>query len=265
MNLPHPQFPRISHSDTVEDLATSLQTSPGVMLVGRSLVPEYLKMFGLDLNSLSKDTRIMDIASGVASFGVEMRERGFNVTSVDPLYALTASEIRSKAEPFLTDWSKKFSSPDSFTTVDGAPPAWLVKNPLEEIATPGQMLRIREAGLQKFIEDFEKDKGTHYIASSLPELIDLEGAYGLILCGNYLMAYTSQNLDLTVNSIKSMSQHLSKNGEIRIYPGGSAFEGVEENLKEALYQAGLHLEVIPSEHRFVKGWDAMYRITKIKL
>ncbi|MCB0336118.1 MAG: hypothetical protein KDD62_07420, partial [Bdellovibrionales bacterium] len=84
-------------------------------------------------------------------------------------------------------------------------------------------------------------------------------------CGNFLMAYTSKNLEMTIASIETLAQRLSDKGQIRIYPGGSAFERIEAELQEALFRKGLHLDVVPSEHRFVKGWDAMYRITKMSL
>ena len=260
----HPEQNRRGPDDP-SDLAAQLQRSPQVMLVGRGLEPEYRLMFDLDLSTLAKDTKILDVASGVASFNADMRARGFNnITSVDPIYALPLEQILKAADTFLADFQTKFSNPEvSYQSKDGADPAWLVNSPISEIDTPSKLLAVRRNSLESFSADFRARGDEAYVRSQLPNLNGVRGQYDLILCGNFLMAYTRENVEMTVASIERMAELLSPKGQIRIYPGGEAFREVEETIRQRLFEKNIFLESKKSQHSFVKGWDCMYEITKI--
>ena len=62
---------------------------------GRSF-DEYVRMFALTGDDLRRS--VLDCAAGPSSFQAELRRRGGSVVSVDPVYTLTADEIRSRVE-----------------------------------------------------------------------------------------------------------------------------------------------------------------------
>ena len=64
-----------------------------VVPFGRSL-EEYRRMFSLSANDLKK--RIVGVGDGPASFNAEMNELGNRVTSIDPVYVFSATEIEGQ-------------------------------------------------------------------------------------------------------------------------------------------------------------------------
>jgi hypothetical protein len=62
---------------------------------GRSF-DEYVGMFGLTATDLQG--RILGCGDGPASFNAVATERGYRVTSADPLYVFTADQIRRRIE-----------------------------------------------------------------------------------------------------------------------------------------------------------------------
>ena len=57
---------------------------------------EYISFFGLD--DIDLDTRILDCASGPASFNAEMTAANYKITSIDPLYQFSAEEIAIRVD-----------------------------------------------------------------------------------------------------------------------------------------------------------------------
>ncbi len=57
---------------------------------------EYISFFGLD--DIDLDTRILDCASGPASFNAEMTAAIYKITSIDPLYQFSAEEIANRVD-----------------------------------------------------------------------------------------------------------------------------------------------------------------------
>jgi len=251
------------------DLAETLCRLSQVMIVGRGLDPEYKAMFDLPIATLPKDTAILDVAGGVSSFTAEMRTLGFTrVHSADPIYALPLADISNTARQALRGWSEKYANMDhsfGLRSSNGSRPAWLVDDPLPEIDTPGKLLKIREGSLNLFETDYARHQREAYFPQKLPELSGITGPYRYVLCANYLNAYTVNDIDGTVRAMARMADLLDTNGEVRVYPGGKAFQSIEQQLRDGLFRRNLSLEVRPSAHRFVVGWDAMCVITRARL
>lgn len=71
-----------------------------VVPFGRSL-DEYQKMFNLSEADLA--THILGVGDGPASFNAEMLKQGHVVTSLDPLYDLSAKEIEAQFDRIVDD------------------------------------------------------------------------------------------------------------------------------------------------------------------
>jgi hypothetical protein len=66
-----------------------------IVIWGRSF-EEYRRMFGLSHGDRSG--RILGCGDGPASFNAEATAAGFDVVSVDPIYAASGDEIRRQVE-----------------------------------------------------------------------------------------------------------------------------------------------------------------------
>lgn len=255
-----------SHLNDIRLAIPSHEDVQEVMLVGRSLDPEYRLMFNFDVTSVRRDLRILDIAAGVSSFTFELRDCGFrNAFAVDPVYARSAEQIREHALGVMNDWVRRFPNPNEAydAKANKAAGDWVVPVPLPQIDTPQKMFDSRIEATEAFLMRFTqlRDSGV-CLPGRLPELEDVTGCFDLILCGNYLVAYTADDPEYTVASIRRMADLLSDDGEIRIFPAGSAFAKLEQRLVQDLKRVGLALTTRPSAHRFVRGWDAMYVIRR---
>lgn len=242
-----------------EKLVNSLAEND-IMFVGRSLSPEYITMFELDLTAL-QGKRILDVAAGPASFTCEMCAMGFDVTAADKLYTYSPQDILTIAQRELTAAMSQYEE-DCFQ-VNGEPVSWLVDNPLPEINAPSKMLKIRQESIRLFIDDYEADQNRaqkRYLPLELPDTAILGSQlYDVILLGNLLFAYSNNEgygYDFHLSTIRALASHLRPEGEIRVYPFGdeNAFDFPFETLFEDLANVGIRSKVQESRHRFVKGW-----------
>ena len=64
-----------------------------VVPCGRSL-DEYIKMFHLSSEDLQQ--RILGVGDGPASFNAEGTAKGYNLTSIDPIYQFDGAEIKHR-------------------------------------------------------------------------------------------------------------------------------------------------------------------------
>ncbi len=141
---------------------------------GRTL-REYQSMFGLDLEAL-RGKRVLDVASGPASFAAEAADLDIEVVCCDPRYALDPVELRADGErgiEFTRLAYEHFPAPLSkrfYTDID-------------DTIAHGQR------ALDHFAADFEQHRNGRYIAASLPEIPLPSRSFDLVLCANFLILY----------------------------------------------------------------------------
>lgn len=173
-----------------------------VVPFGRSL-DEYQKIFNLSEEDLSKN--ILGVGDGPASFNVGMLKRGYAVTSLDPLYGLSAVEIESQFYCVVDDIIKQVkSTPENWVWTFHKSPEDLRKN--------------REEALKDFLDDYELGKQQNrYRIGELPHLLGIEnGAYDLALCSHFLFLY-SDHFDCEFH-LTSIQEMLRVATEIRVFP-----------------------------------------------
>ncbi len=124
-------------------------------------------MFDLALEDL--DGKILDCAAGPASFNAEATQKGYRVTSCDPLYRYTAEEISNRID-------------ETYDTVVTGAKANRDRYVWEEIGSPEHMGEARMAAMRRFLEDFPPglEKG-RYRADKLPSLGFGESEFDLAL------------------------------------------------------------------------------------
>ncbi|MGB0384579.1 MAG: SAM-dependent methyltransferase [Ardenticatenaceae bacterium] len=213
---------------------------------GRSL-DEYVSMFDLTDEHLSQ--RILGCADGPASFNSEMKQRGHQVISCDPVYHFSAAEIARRIdETYDHIMSQVQKSKQDYV--------WGV------IPSPAELGRVRMAAMQTFLADYAlgKQEG-RYLAESLPHLPFANKQFDLALCSHFLFLYSQQlSLAFHLAAIQEMCR-VAK--EVRIFPLLDLHCNPSPHRKPttlALRQAGWHLEIRNVPYEFQRGGNAMMRI-----
>ncbi len=143
-----------------------------VVPFGRSF-DEYQKIFNLSDVDLSKN--ILGVGDGPASFNAEMLQKGYAVTSLDPLYALSGKEIEQQFYRVVDDVIQQVK-----TTSDNW--VWTYHK------SPDNLRINRENALKIFLKDYDSGKPQRrYRIGELPELHGIEDqSYDLALCSHFL-------------------------------------------------------------------------------
>ena len=168
---------------------------------GRSY-EEYLRMFALTEVDLGQ--RILGCADGPAAFNTVLTQRGGQVTSVDPLYAFTESQIRDRIaatyDPILQQLQQ--SQADYMWTA---------------IASVEALGRLRMAAMTQFLADYETGKQAgRYLAGSLPNLPFEDHHFDLALVSHFLWLY-SDHLSCQFHQ-QSLRELLRIAHEVRLFP-----------------------------------------------
>lgn len=179
-------------------MAMKLET---IVPFGRSL-DEYIKMF--NLTDVDLKQRILGVGDGPASFNAEATQLGYTVTSIDPIYAFSGTEILNRFNAVVDDIidQVKASSNDWI---------WSYHH------SPDDLRKNRVKALHIFIKDYDVGKAEErYLIGALPDLTLLNRAYDLVLCSHFLFLYSEQ-LDYQFH-LDSIQEMLRVSREVRLFP-----------------------------------------------
>ncbi len=172
-----------------------------VVPFGRSL-DEYTKMFNLSAKDLQK--RILGVGDGPASFNAEGTAKGYDITSIDPIYQFAGVEIKQRFDAVVDNIiNQVIATPNNWVWSYHKNPEALKDN------------RIKT--LEIFLQDYQQGKQEgRYLAQELPDLDFAEQSYDLALCSHFLFLYSDQlNQDFHVAAIQEI---LRVSREVRIFP-----------------------------------------------
>ncbi len=163
---------------------------------------EYIRMFKLTASDLQ--LKILDCASGPASFNVEMTDQGYQVISCDPIYQFTAEEIAQRIQ-------------NTYPTVINGVRANFEQYIWTNIKSPEELGKVRIAAMEKFIKDFPLGFSQgRYITSELPDLPFHNSQFDLALCSHFLFAYSDHfSGEFHINALRELCRVA---GECRIFP-----------------------------------------------
>ena len=213
---------------------------------GRSF-DEYVAMFHLTAEDLDK--RILGCGDGPASFNAVMRGAGRKIVSVDPLYALSAEQIRGRIE-------MAYSTIIQQLTTNQASYVWT------SIASPEHLGRIRMEAMAAFLDDYEQ--GTtegRYLPWKLPDLSFQDQQFDLCLCSHLLFTYSEQlSADFHEKAILEMCRVAR---EVRIFPlldmGGKLSPHVDP-VRQCLRRNGYQPQIESVDYEFQRGGNEMLRV-----
>ncbi|MEO0013317.1 MAG: hypothetical protein RLZZ535_1706 [Cyanobacteriota bacterium] len=180
-----------------------------VVPFGRSL-DEYMKMFNLSSEDLQQ--RILGVGDGPASFNAEGTAKGYNITSIDPIYQFDGAEIKQRFDEVVDNIIEQIiATPNNWV--------WSYHQ------NPQELKASRIKTLEVFLQDYQLGKQENrYLAQELPNLDFADQTYDLALCSHFLFLYSAQcdpkgkrmlNRDFHVAAIQEM---LRVSPEVRIFP-----------------------------------------------
>ena len=168
---------------------------------GRSF-DEYQTMFMLKSSDLQKD--ILGCGDGPAAFNHQLSTRGGRVTSIDPIYAFSAAQIKTRIDEIYDEVLSQVSN-------NKADFVW------KNIKSVAELAQIRMQAMNDFLTDYEHGKQQgRYLAGALPTLDFENEQFDLALCSHFLFLYSEHfSLDQHIKSVLELCR-VAK--EVRIYP-----------------------------------------------
>lgn len=211
------------------------------------LFSEYVGMFGLTEGDLRKN--ILGCGDGPASFNAEATAMGYRVTSVDPIYVMTAAEIEQRVnETWQEILTQMRGNMDAYV--------WTKFNSLDEVRD------ARLSAMRRFIADVEQGKREgRYIDASLPHLPFEDGSFDLALCSNFLFMYSDHlSTEFHIVAVQEMCRVAR---EVRVFPLLDLANRESVHLAPviaAMETQGYRVERVPVDYEFFLGANKMLRV-----
>jgi ubiquinone/menaquinone biosynthesis C-methylase UbiE len=217
-----------------------------IFVWGRS-TEEYIRMFSLTPQDLA--LKILDCASGPASFNAEMTRKGCKVVSCDPIYKLTSSEIAQRIQ-------------EACQPIMDVVQANINNFVWQTIQSPKQLEKIRMAAMQAFIEDFSLGiQERRYVAAQLPILPFADQQFDLALCSHFLFLYSDHfSEDFHLASIVEMCRVAQ---ETRIFPIVNTSGAPSPYLQPVINQLnnlGYKVQIRQVSYEFQKGANTLLQV-----
>ncbi|MCY8235470.1 class I SAM-dependent methyltransferase [Priestia endophytica] len=171
----------------------------GVAMTCRSY-EEYEKMFDLKMEQF-KAEKVLDVAAGASPFTASAYRKGYDAYAVDPLYNLSAREMRKHGEEEIQEASRKLKK-GAHTLL------WDSYKTLEEHD------KIRRNSFSLFMEQYmQNEKDQRFFHGALPHLPFSDQTFSLLLCNHFLFLYEAQfDFNFHVTAMKEMIRVTKKGG-----------------------------------------------------
>lgn len=212
---------------------------------GRTL-NEYKNMFNLTDEDINKN--IVSFGDGPASFNTEMNELQKSVTSIDPIYQFSTSQIKLRIEETRTIVMQQ-----------------VVKNKFNfswsSIKNPKALEKMRLNAMSNFLLDFKTGKEQNrYIFHSLPQQTQFkDDTFELGLSSHFLVLYDNLGIEFHINSITEMLRICK---EVRIFPLLNLNSEKSNVLDDIIsfFESNYTISIEKVAYEFQKGGNKMMRI-----
>lgn len=216
---------------------------------GRSFA-EYKAMFCLSDDELQ--SKILGCSDGPASFNAELTEQGGSVTSIDPVYQFSSSQLENRI-------SEVYDEVLSQVRLNQTEFIW------DTIPSVEALGETRMAAMRQFLADYEAGKKEQrYIEASLPTLPFNDKQFDIALCSHFLFLYSEHfSMDKHIDAIKELCR-VAK--EVRIYPLVALDGDMSDHLEpvvSALKAENLNVDLMQSQYAFQKGATQMLVVRQL--
>lgn len=209
---------------------------------------EYCSMFMLGKNDLSK--KIAGFGDGPASFNFEASERGFSVTSFDPIYQFTRGQVERRIEEVRPIVMHQ-------TSENAQNYVW------DNIKDLNDLEQRRMSAMYLFLSDFERGKAEgRYIYHELPDKTNFpDNTFDIGLSSHFLLMYTALGYEFHIQAISEM---LRVCREVRIFPILDLDGNNSELTKSVIEYFGSKcaVSVLKTGYEFQKGGSKLLIIQK---
>lgn len=209
---------------------------------------EYMTMFRLSSDDMQK--KIAGFGDGPASFNFEASQKGYSVTSFDPVYRFSREELQQRIEEVrVTVMQQTRENADNYI--------WTNIKSLDELEN------IRMSAMKLFLEDYERGKAEkRYICHNLPDMLPYaENTFDIGLSSHFLLMYTSLGYDF---HIQAMTEMLRVCREIRIFPILDLDAKETELTAKVIehFKNNYRVEITETKYEFQKGGNKLLTIKK---
>lgn len=224
----------------------------GVAMTCRSF-EEYVKMFVMNEGDLAEGP-ILDVAAGASSFVAEATARGYQAIAADPMYGLDPEMIFKRGIHEIEVSTAKLAKLQEHYNWN------YYKNIVNHRA-------MREASLNRFVQDYQEAGQSRYIAAKLPDLPFSQDSFNFVLCSHFLFLYGEQ-LDIYFHkrAIEELLRVCCRGGKVLIYPLRTlkyeTYPQMSELLDELLV-TGVSAQYIRSELPFIPNSTELLSLTKL--
>lgn len=208
---------------------------------------EYVAMFALSDEDLGK--RILGCGDGPAAFNAMATKKGCDVTSVDPLYQFSLTEIDKRIQETALTVAEQ-------TRLNVGEFVWTHFNTVDDL------IAARMGAMSLFLVDYESGVADgRYVTGSLPDLPFKSKTFQLALCSHFLFLYSERH-DAAFH-VQSILELMRVASEVRIFPllelGARPSRHITDVMK-ALIEQGMIVTREPVPYEFQKGGNEMLRI-----
>lgn len=205
-------------------------------------------MFKLGKEDLSK--KIAGFGDGPASFNYEAKQKGYFVTSFDPIYQFSKSELQQRIEEVrVTVMQQMKENMNNYNWTN-------IKN-LDELEN------VRMSAMRLFLSDYECGKSENrYICHTLPEKLPYEdNTFDIGLSSHFLLMYTALGYDF---HIQAMTKMLRVCKEIRIFPIVDLDANKTDLITDVIsyFKKRYDTEICETHYEFQKGDNKLLIIRK---
>ena len=206
---------------------------------------DYRHMLDLDDAALAQ-CHFLDCASGASAFGVEVRGRGGQVLSVDPLYGAGLPAVHERALHNLNHCEQWLGTHTDIIDWD-------------YLDSPAAYRRSGLRSLASFTADFTA-RPDRYLGASLPTVPLGDDTVDVALCANFLFAYADTfDVDFHVAAITELAR--IARSEVLIHPtnarDGRTLDDFTAAVERGLSAVGLHTQTFIAPRTWLRGASTM--------
>jgi ubiquinone/menaquinone biosynthesis C-methylase UbiE len=200
-------------------------------------------MFDFEVDNLPD--KILDCGAGPSSFCAEANERTKKVVAVDPIYEVSADELRQKISEVTPEIVQLLTKKDHLFSYD-----------LYQSAH--EVIDARHNAMDKFLQDYVNRDRTAYRAESIVDLPYEDQKFDVALSSHFLFLY-DEKLSLKFH-LDAIEEALRVAETMRIFPLTNLNADPSAHLKpvlESLSGKGIDYEIRSVNYEFQKGSNEM--------
>lgn len=211
-------------------------------------INEYIAMFNFTEDDLKM--KIAGFGDGPASFNYEAAIKGYRVTSFDPIYQFSRTDLEKRILEVRNVVMKQMAENEGNFL-------WTTIKSLDELEI------IRMSAMKQFLQDYENGlREKRYIYHELPNRLPYaDNSFDIGISSHFLMMYTDLGYKFHIDAITEMLRVCK---EIRIFPLVDLDAKNSDMINDVItYFRNLYnVKIVKTKYEFQKNANKLLVITK---